>query len=104
MESRESTRATWCADIRNLGAMKGIISTIDLDDESLVAKARASPGLIGRDLTLEVMAQERGTWEQGLDHTFLLPPLDPVTQTVIKTPVDNTPMAGARMWWRSTSG
>ena len=35
--------------------MKGILSTIDLDDASLVAKAQASPGLVGRDLAREVM-------------------------------------------------
>ena len=55
--------------------MKGILSTIDLDDASLVAKAKASPGLIGRDLTREVMPRESSTWELGLDHTFLLPRL-----------------------------
>ena len=59
--------------------MKGILSTIDIDDASLVAKAKASPGLIGRDLTREVMPRESYTWELGLDHTYLLPPLDPVT-------------------------
>ena len=48
---------------------------------SLVAKAKASPGLIGRDLTREVMPQESYTWELGLDQSFLLPPIDPVTQT-----------------------
>lgn len=36
--------------IRSVGAMKGIISTVDLDKESLVKKAKASPGLIKRDL------------------------------------------------------
>ncbi|MBI2478260.1 MAG: carbamoyl phosphate synthase small subunit, partial [Planctomycetia bacterium] len=34
--------------IRIHGAMKGVISTVDLDDASLVAKAKASPGLVGR--------------------------------------------------------
>ena len=41
--------------LRNRGAMKGILSTVDLDDASLVAKAKASPGLVGRDLVREVM-------------------------------------------------
>src|SRR3954454_6578514 len=31
---------------RTQGAMKGILSTTDLDDASLVAKARRSPGLV----------------------------------------------------------
>ena len=38
---------------RERGAMKGILSTTDLDDASLIAKAKASPGLVGRDLTRE---------------------------------------------------
>ena len=41
--------------IRIQGAMKGVLSTIDLDADSLVAKAKASPGLVGRDLVREVM-------------------------------------------------
>ena len=36
--------------IRIHGALKGVLSTEDLDDASLVAKAKASPGLVGRDL------------------------------------------------------
>ncbi len=41
--------------LRQRGAMKGILSTTDLDDASLVAKAKASPGLVGRDLVREVV-------------------------------------------------
>jgi len=48
--------------IRNQGAMKCIISTEDLDRESLVARAKASPGLVGRDLASEVSTKERYTW------------------------------------------
>ena len=50
---------------RSRGAMKGIVSATDLDDASLVAKARRSSGLIGRDLTLEVMPSENRAWEPG---------------------------------------
>ena len=50
---------------RSRGALKGIVSTIDLDDASLVAKAVASPGLVGRDLTAEVMPGASATWEPG---------------------------------------
>jgi carbamoyl-phosphate synthase small subunit len=46
--------------------MKGILSTTDLDDTSLVAKAKASPGLIGRDLAREVMPDGPTSWEPGL--------------------------------------
>ena len=53
------------------GAMKGILSTADLDDASLVDKARKSPGLVGRDLAREVMPRESFTWEPGLNQRFL---------------------------------
>ena len=53
------------------GAMKGILSTADLDDGSLVDKARKSPGLVGRDLAREVMPRESFTWEPGLNQQFL---------------------------------
>jgi carbamoyl-phosphate synthase small subunit len=52
--------------IRREGAMKGVLSTIDLDDQSLVAKAQASPGLVGRDLVREVMPTEPVRWDQVL--------------------------------------
>ena len=52
------------------GAMKGILSTTELDDAVLVAKARQSPGLIGRDLAREVMPRESFTWEPGLNSEF----------------------------------
>jgi carbamoyl-phosphate synthase small subunit len=48
---------------REQGAMKGIVSTVDLDDASLVAKAKASPGLIGRDLVREVMPGSSFAWD-----------------------------------------
>ena len=44
--------------IRLQGAMKAVLSTQDLDDKSLVRKARKSPGLIGRDLVKEVTSKE----------------------------------------------
>ncbi len=51
--------------IRYQGAMKGIISTLDPDEESLVAKAKASPGLIGRDLVKEVTSCSIQSWAEG---------------------------------------
>ena len=52
--------------LRSRGAMKGILSTIDLDDASLVAKARSSPGLVGRDLVREVLPDQPFEWDQPL--------------------------------------
>ena len=50
---------------RSRGALKGIVSSTDFDDASLVAKAVASPGLVGRDLTREVMPGAAKNWEPG---------------------------------------
>lgn len=52
--------------IRVHGAMTGVLSTVDLDDASLVAKARSSPGLSGRDLVRDVMPARDREWTQGL--------------------------------------
>jgi carbamoyl-phosphate synthase small subunit len=49
--------------IRQAGAMKAVLSTADLDPRSLVRKACASPGLVGRDLVKEVTCREAYTWE-----------------------------------------
>jgi len=52
--------------IRIHGALRGVLSTHDLNDESLVAKARAVPGLIGRDLAREVAPKQPLRWQQPL--------------------------------------
>lgn len=44
--------------IRAKGAMKSVISTIDLNPKSLIKKAKDSPGLIGRDLVKEVTCKK----------------------------------------------
>lgn len=59
--------------IRTLGAMKGVLSNIDLDSDSLIAKAKASPGLVGRDLVQEVMPQEPRQWNEQLSSWAKLP-------------------------------
>lgn len=55
---------------RERGALKGILSTTDLDDASLVEKARKSPGLVGRDIAREVMPAGSTVWEPGLDQAY----------------------------------
>ena len=52
--------------IRIHGALRGVLSTHDLNDESLVAKARAAPGLVGRDLAREVAPKQPLRWQQPL--------------------------------------
>lgn len=48
--------------IRTAGAMKGIVSTRDLDPESLVAKAREWTGLVGQDMVERVTCKEPYGW------------------------------------------
>ena len=48
--------------IREAGAMRAVISTTDADVASLVAKAKDSPGLVGRDLVSEVCVSEPYRW------------------------------------------
>jgi len=58
---------------RMQGALKGVLSTTDLGDASLIAKAQASPGLVGRDLVREVMPSEPRQWDQRLSKWSRLP-------------------------------
>jgi carbamoyl-phosphate synthase small subunit len=54
--------------LRTRGAMNGVLSTVNLDDARLIAKAQSSPGLVGRDLVREVVPGEARVWRQGLSH------------------------------------
>src|SRR3990170_1413116 len=51
--------------IRDSGAQEGVISTIDLDANRLAAKAKASPGLVGRDLVRDVTCEKPYAWTEG---------------------------------------
>lgn len=60
--------------IRTTGAMRGVISATDLDDESLVRKAKKSPAMAGLDLATAVTTATSYTWDE-IDRTpFALPP------------------------------
>ena len=50
--------------IRTAGAMRGVVSAIDLDDASLVAKARAIPGMAGLDLAKDVTVRKPYAWSE----------------------------------------
>lgn len=59
--------------LRTHGAQEAVISSHDLNPESLVRKAKASPGLVGRDLVKEVTCAKAydwdfGDWELGRGH------------------------------------
>jgi carbamoyl-phosphate synthase small subunit len=58
--------------LRVAGVMKAVISTEDLDDSSLVAKARQSPGLVGRDLVKEVACGKPWTWNDDGKHSVVV--------------------------------
>lgn len=60
--------------IRDKGAQQGVISTIDLDETSLAAKAKALPSIEGKDLVKEVScsspySRDEGEWT--LDEGYL---------------------------------
>jgi carbamoyl-phosphate synthase small subunit len=53
--------------IRVRGAMTGVLSSADLDDASLVHKARTCPRLVGRDLARSVMPEKPFRWSEGFN-------------------------------------
>lgn len=69
IDTRKLTRI-----IRTVGAMRGVLSATDLDDESLIAKARRTPEMSGLDLTKQVTTREPYTWDQVDRTPFALPP------------------------------
>jgi carbamoyl-phosphate synthase small subunit len=62
--------------IRLAGAMKGVISTLDLHPASLVKKAKTSVGLVGRDLAKEVTCQEPYAWPGEQESRYKVVALD----------------------------
>jgi carbamoyl-phosphate synthase small subunit len=70
--------------LRVRGSMNGILSTRDLDDASLVHRARTAPGIIGRDLVREVVPSRSFHWDKGFTSslvTYL--PSRPATKHVV---------------------
>ena len=51
--------------IRTAGAQEAVISSVNLDPAELIARAKASPGLVGRDLVKEVTCSAGYDWELG---------------------------------------
>jgi carbamoyl-phosphate synthase small subunit len=63
--------------LRDHGAQEGIISTVEADAGRLVERARALPGLVGRDLVSEVTAAAPHGWTEGtwdLERGYARPP------------------------------
>src|SRR5450755_3254187 len=62
--------------IRTAGAQEAVISSVNFNADELVAKAKAAPGLIGRDLVKEVTTATAYDWEVaewGLEHGYRHP-------------------------------
>jgi carbamoyl-phosphate synthase small subunit len=57
--------------LRVRGAMTGVLSTTDLDNSSLVHKAKTSPNIVGRDLVREVIPPQSFTWTDGFTNPFV---------------------------------
>lgn len=62
--------------LRTRGAMTGVLSTVDLDDDSLRRKAQGSPSIVGRDLVREVMPAAPFEWAEGLSEWSSFAPTD----------------------------
>ncbi|MFH1541997.1 MAG: glutamine-hydrolyzing carbamoyl-phosphate synthase small subunit, partial [bacterium] len=58
--------------IRSVGAMKGIISTNDLDPAGAVKKAKESQGLVGIDLVKEVTCSKAYEWNKEGKYKVIL--------------------------------
>lgn len=70
--------------IRERGAMRACLSTIDLNEENLIAKARQAPEMLGRNLVDEVTCDDRYLWtsevERGGTKGEFTPTLDPLVE------------------------
>ena len=62
--------------IREQGAMKAVISTLDLNENSLAQKAKASRGLVGLDLVKDVMIPKKYVYTQIKNAKFKVAVLD----------------------------
>lgn len=60
VDTRQLTRI-----IRDKGAMRCIISTVDFNRDSLLDKVNSSPQIVGADLVTEVSAPEAYDWSEG---------------------------------------
>ncbi|ADG67860.1 carbamoyl-phosphate synthase, small subunit [Planctopirus limnophila DSM 3776] len=62
--------------LRSQGSVTGVLSTVDLDPQSLIAKAQAAPSIVGQDLVQEVMPAASFAWTERLGNFATLAPQD----------------------------
>ena len=72
--------------IRVLGAMTGVLSSVELDDATLIRKAQSSPEIIGRDLVREVMPDCSLEWKESLSTLGVTPPETATAHTATAAP------------------
>lgn len=82
--------------LRDRGSQEGIISTLTDNPDKLIARAKGSPGLIGRDLVKEVTCGEaydwnEGGWELGKGYRKRTPAEVPESKRRAKVPSFDTP-------------
>ena len=58
--------------LRTDGALRGVISTVDMDDSSLLAKASSSPKMTGLDLATKVTCERPYSWDETDTTPFAL--------------------------------
>jgi len=71
VDTRKITRI-----LRDQGAQKALISTMDLDHDSLVAKARQAPDMAGSDYVKEVTAPAGYAWDVATEPKYKVVALD----------------------------
>ncbi len=59
--------------IREQGALRGIVSTVERDADTLVDRARSIPHMEGRNLVNEVTRRREAMWDQGVSTAQFLP-------------------------------
>ncbi len=61
--------------LRGSGSMMGVLSTADLNDDSLVSRAKAATGMAGRDMVSAVVPKAASQWSEGFGDlaTHVLP-------------------------------
>ncbi len=70
--------------LRVRGSMNGVLSSTDLDNASLVHKARTGPHIVGRDLVREVVPPRPFDWSEGFTNPFVCYlPAHPPTHHVV---------------------
>lgn len=62
--------------IREAGAMKAVLSTMNFDEQELIEKAKKSTGLLGVDLVKEVTCKKKYTWLHAKSRKYRVVVLD----------------------------